>query len=383
MPPFSIKNPLRASSQMTVGDGKVGLVVNLGRTNNTQPLRDEILKAQTAMKFGASMIADVSTVGDIRLMIGTLLSEVAIPLNVVPLYSLHARGLATSQWFKPHSEASIVDVIEELASQGVDSMTVHASYPRRLQERVLDSPRRIRVQGRGGGIIHEYMQRSGCENPLYEHFDAIVQVLARYGVALSLGNCLRSGTVEDPIDSLTLEEVCVWRDLTDRARHAGVPVMLEGLSHLRYRFIRPYVGWLKTTFPDAAVRLLGPTGTERGLGYDHITAAICAVEAIRAGTDILTVVTRAEHIGLPSIEDIREALVGYRIALELATQSLSVSGTDTAFSCGLGFSMLSDRDVIDLEQAVALKRAKNDGDLSACSMCGESCRIRLNPAHIR
>jgi len=333
---INIKNPQHDVPSMSVGDGQVGLVVNLGITSHNQTLREEVEKAQTAKKFGASMIADVSTLGNIELIINTFLREVKLPLNVVPLYSLDARMRARVDSSNSMSEQFVVDVVEEFATAGVDSMTIHASYPRYLMERVTHSPRKIRVQGRGGSIIHEFMQRSGYENPLYEHFDSILKILARHGVALSLGNCLRSGTVNDPIDSLVLDELHVWQDLSHRAHQAGVQVMLEGLSHIRYHFIASYVGWLREMFPNAPVRLLGPIGTERGLGYDHITAAICAMEAIRAGTDILTVVTRAEHIGLPTADDIREALVAYRIAIELASHSVDISTGASTFGCGLG-----------------------------------------------
>jgi phosphomethylpyrimidine synthase len=194
---------------------------------------------------------------------------------------------------------------------------------------------------------------------------------------------LRNGSIDDQIDDLIQLEMITWTEIAKEAARYDVNIMLEGLSHIKFGLIKPYIRWIKTICSNIPVRLLGPVGTERGLGYDHITAAICATEATQAGVDLLTCVTRAEHIGIPSVDEVREAVVANRIAIELASQLWNSRKATTNFQCGLGFENLNNEQFFDLERAVELKLSKNSGNISACSMCNEHCRIRLNPTLIK
>ncbi|MGA9363896.1 MAG: phosphomethylpyrimidine synthase ThiC, partial [Bacteroidota bacterium] len=307
---FEIKNASRLISPIRVGDDIPKIVVNLGMTSSRQTVDEEIRKAQTAVKYGASIIADVSTVGNIRNMHKALMENVDKPLNVVPLYEIYQQAHSANRWNNNFARSEVLEVIEAQAESGVDCMTLHSSYKSEYFERVRNSPRRIRIQGKGGGLIHEFFIRAGArENPLYEYFDDILKILKKHHVALSLGSCLRNGTVDDPIDHLIELELITWAELVNRASEQSVNVMVEGLSHIRFGLIQSFVRWVKNVCHGVPLRLLGPLGTEKGLGYDHITAAICTTEAVRSGVDLITCVTQAEHIGLPKINEIREAVV--------------------------------------------------------------------------
>jgi phosphomethylpyrimidine synthase len=358
------------------------LIAIVGLTSQPQAVKDELSKVRIAQKYGVAMIADVSTTGGIEAFQMEILNETDMPLSSVPLYEVYRCARNSNTWDEKLPRSLVLETIESQAGRGVDCMTLHASHTRKLVEAVNSSNRRVRIQGRGGGLIHEFMLSTGRENPIYEWYDDILDILRKYGVSLSLGNCLRSGTVDDPIDEIISSEVECWSELAARARMRNVNVMIEGLSHLRMHAIQPYIQWVTAACRGAPVRMLGPIGTERGLGYDHISGAITAVEAIRSGAALLTVITRAEHIGLPNIDELREAIVAFRIAIELATQPEQTAAPDTTFTCGLGFEALPVNQFFDLERAVELKRAKNNGNLRACSMCNELCRMRIGSGRL-
>lgn len=381
---FEIRNTNRVIDPIVVGNGIPKIVVNLGLTNNHQSIEEEVRKAQTAIKYGASIIADVSTIGNIRIVHKALMDSIDKPLNVVPLYEIYQRAHATNRWNTNLSRNEILEIIQAQAESGVDCMTLHSSYKSEYYEKVKKSPKLIRIQSRGGGIIHEFFTRTeNRENPLYEYFDDILVILNKYHISLSLGSCLRNGSADDILDDLIQLEIMTAAELVNRAINHNVNVMVEGVSHIKFALIQPFVSWVKAICHDVPLRLLGPVGTEKGLGYDHITAAICATEAVRSGLDIITCITRAEHIGLPSIDEIRESVVATQIAIELATQKLELGKHTTGFQCGLGFGNLREEDFFDLEKAIELKIAKNDGDTTTCSMCKEFCRIKLNPEIIK
>lgn len=376
---YEISGYGRDIASVAIGSGKPKLITIVGITDSKQVLSVETQKAKSAYKYGASIIADVSTEGNITNFHKAVMDTVPIPLSTVPIYEIRQRAIQRNLWPSGITKNFILDVIAEQAERGVGCMTIHATLTKDFSKQVLQRDRTIKLQARGGGFIDEYIKNSNKENPLLEYFDDILSLMSKYGVALSLGSSFRSGTISDNYDVLCLQELVLHYQLCARAKSMGVDHMVEIGSHHRYNFIGHYVKCMKNLLHGTPLRLLGPLGTEKGLGYDHITAAICAVPAIKAGLDIITCVTRSEHIGLPDENDIRESLVAIRIAIELALQGDSPSEKDDiGFRCGLGFESFKPEDIIDLDRALELKRLKNNGNLDGCSMCNDSCRMVID-----
>ncbi len=376
---YNLKGYNRAINPVTIGSGKPKLITVLGTTDQKQEWDIEKLKAKCAYKYGASIIADVSTEGNILDFQREIMDTVPIPLSSVPIYEIRQRAIKQNLWSNDVTKNFILDVITEQAERGVGCMTIHPTLTKELANQVNQRNRNIKLQARGGGFIYEYIQNTNKENPFLDFFDDILTIMKNYDVVLSLGSSFRPGSISDNYDELCLEELILYSQLSARAKSIGVNCMAEIGSHHRYNLISPYIKIAKNILKDIPLRLLGPIGTEKGLGYDHITAAISSVPAIKAGLDIITCVTRSEHIGLPDVNDIREALVAIRIAIELALQDDTPSEKDDInFSCGLGFESFEPEKIIDLDRALELKRLKNNGSLKGCSMCNKSCRMVLS-----
>lgn len=178
----------RSLPPLHIGSGMPKLVTILGTTNPVQARLDETRKAQVAHKFGASMIADVSTEGEIADLHKSVMDAVPLPLSTVPLYELRRRALDRQLWPAGITRAFILDVIEEQAARGVGCMTLHPTMTQRLSAQVARRAGTIKLQARGGGVVYEYIQATGQENPLLEYFDEILAIFKTYGVALSLGS---------------------------------------------------------------------------------------------------------------------------------------------------------------------------------------------------
>ena len=366
----------RDIASVMIGSGKPKLITIIGVTDPKQVRSVETKKSKCAYKYGASLIADVSTEGNIADFHKAVMDVVPFPLSTVPIYEIRQRAIQRNLWPSGITKNFILDVIAEQAERGVGCMTIHPTLSKELSKYILQRDRNIKLQARGGGFIYEYINKTNKENPLLEYYDDILSLTSKYGVVLSLGSSFRSGTISDNYDELCLKELVLHSQLCARAENIGVNTMVEIGSHHRYNLIGSYVKSMKSFLKGTPLRLLGPIGTEKGLGYDHITAAISAVPAIKAGLDIITCVTRSEHIGLPDENDIRESLVAIRIAIELARQGDTPSERDDiSFHCGLGFESFRPEDMIDLDRALELKRKKNKGNMDGCSMCNDSCRI--------
>jgi phosphomethylpyrimidine synthase len=101
-----------------------------------------------------------------------------------------------------------------------------------------------------------------------------------------------------------------------------------------------------------------------------------------AGADFLCYVTPAEHLRLPSIEDVREGVIASRIAAhaaDIARGNPSAIEWDNAISrakIDLDWERMLSL-CIDPEKARNYRRSLPPlDDSSHCSMCGEFCAIR-------
>jgi phosphomethylpyrimidine synthase len=130
--------------------------------------------------------------------------------------------------------------------------------------------------------------------------------------------------------------------------------------------------------------VLGPIVTDVFPGYDHITSAIGATEAARAGAAMLCYVTPKEHVGLPTPQDVKEGCVAYKIAAHAGDIARGIRGARrwdddiskyrAALNWPKHFELAFDGDTA---------RALHDEDLPAdtdfCAMCGHDwCAIRIS-----
>jgi len=276
----------------------------------------------------------------------------------------------------------LFDVIEAHAEEGVDFVTVHCGLTRRAVERLQGEGRILDIVSRGGSFLLEWMIYNDRENPLYEHFDRLLEIAKRYDLTLSLGDGLRPGCLEDATDRSQLEELLTIGELRDKALAEGVQVIIEGPGHVPINQVELNIKIQKEICKGAPFYVLGPLVTDIAMGYDHIAAAIGGAIAGAAGADFLCYVTPAEHIRLPNIEDVKEGLIASRIAAHAADIAKGVPG-----AIELDRKMAHYRKTLDWNGQISLSldpekvrkwRAEvPPSESEVCSMCGEFCAIRI------
>jgi phosphomethylpyrimidine synthase len=363
---------------IAIGRGtRIKVNANIG----TSPLRcdfqEEMEKVGAAADRGADTVMDLSISGDIAGFRGKIASEVGAPLGTVPLYEamigLESAGELTVERF--------LEVVERQAREKVDFMTIHAGLLRRhipfAEKRVLG------VVSRGGSIMVDWMRRHGTESFLYEHFDEILAIAGEYDVALSLGDGLRPGCGADANDAAQFGELETIGELVRRCREADVQVMVEGPGHVPLHLIEENVRREKEVCDGAPFYLLGPLVIDYAAGYDHIAGAIGGALAAWFGADFLCYLTPAEHLRLPTIEDVREGVVASKIAAAAVDMA---RGRPAEIRRSLEMSKARNDFDWDAQRRFAIDPSrfckyleKEDMDTSgeiACSMCGEWCAIR-------
>ena len=93
------------------------------------------------------------------------------------------------------SAEDFLKVVRAHAEEGVDFMTIHAGINRRAIEAFRRDPRKMNIVSRGGSLLFAWMMMTGNENPFYEHYDEVLDILREYDVTISLGDALRPGCI--------------------------------------------------------------------------------------------------------------------------------------------------------------------------------------------
>jgi len=355
---------------------------NIGSSPSSADIDAELEKLRTAIRFGADTVMDLSTGGDINRIRQAVIENSTVPVGTVPIY----QALADAGSVQQLSADSLLDVIEFQAKQGVDYMTLHVGV---LREFIPLARKRITgIVSRGGSILACWMAVHGEQNPLYTHFDRVLEICRRYDVTISLGDGLRPGCLADASDEAQFAELDVLGELTQRAWEQDVQVMVEGPGHIPLDEIPMNVRRQMEVCREAPFYVLGPIVTDVAPGYDHITSAIGAAVAAMEGAAMLCYVTPKEHLGLPGVEDVRQGLIAARIAAHAADVARKRPGA-RAWDDELSRARFAFRWERQFELAMDPETARrgrqgtrSEEELASgrfCSMCGEGfCAMRMS-----
>ena len=244
-----------------------------------------------------------------------------------------------------------------------------------------ENPRDCGIVSRGGAILYEWMERTGRENPFYEHFDRLLEICRRYDICISLGDGLRPGAIKDSTDAPQVRELITLGELAKRAWQQDVQVMIEGPGHVPLNEIEMNMALQKKLCHNAPFYVLGPLVTDIAPGYDHITSAIGGALAAMHGADFLCYVTPAEHLRLPSPEDVKEGIMASRIAAHAGDLAKGLPGArekdDAMGQARKALDWEAQFAVaMDPEKARAYKESAQVSEDGTCTMCGEFCAVK-------
>jgi len=378
--PHNPRHPL--TRPVGIGRGlKTKVNVNLGTSADFPFLEQEIKKLEIALRYETDAVMDLSTGGNLKAIRRRILRRANIPLGTVPVYQAAIEAISRRGSIVRMTEDDLFKSIEAQAIEGVDFMTVHCGLTQRAIDRLKKQGRLADIVSRGGAFHLAWMLHHDKENPLYAHFDRLLELALRYDFTLSLGDGLRPGSILDATDRPQIEELLTLGELVKQARERSVQVMVEGPGHVPLDQVEMNVKLQKRVCHEAPFYVLGPLVTDIAPGYDHIVSAIGGALAAAAGADFLCYVTPAEHLGLPSVDDVREGLIASRIAAHAAD---IVKGVRGAVERDRNLSRARKRldwdgqkkFVIDPHKFETIRKNRKTKS-KACSMCGEYCAMRI------
>lgn len=370
---------------LAVGQGlRTKVNANIGTSKDDTSIDKELEKARVAVNAGADAIMDLSTGGPIDEIRAAIIREAGVCIGSVPLYQAAVDTVVRKR--KAMVDMTVDEIFDGVIKHledGVDFITVHCGVTRGTVERMRREGRVMEVVSRGGSFTVEWMAHNGQENPLYEHFDRLLEIVKPYDATLSLGDGFRPGCIADATDRAQVHELILLGELTQRAWDAGVQVMIEGPGHVPLNQIEANIQLQKRLCHGAPFYVLGPLVTDIAPGYDHITCAIGGTLAAAAGADFLCYVTPSEHLRLPTVEDVHEGVMASRIAAHAADL---VKGVKGAWEKDLAMARCRKRLdwegqfqlALDPEKARRLRAESGvDEEHGACTMCGEFCAYKV------
>src|SRR5208283_2989888 len=313
---------------------------NIGASNFHQLVSEEVEKLYTAVRFGADSVMDLSTGTDLDKIRAEILSRCSVILGTVPIYQVaseHSSMELEKQYF--------LEVIERQARQGVDYMTLHCGVTRESVAKLRGHQRIEGIVSRGGALLAGWIARTGNENPLYEHYDEVCEILREQ-------------------------------------------VMIECPGHVPLDQIEANVKLQKRVCGDAPFYVLGPLTCDVAPGYDHITGAIGGAIASAAGTDFLCYVTPAEHLRLPAIDDVREGVIATRIAAHSGDLVKGVRAAKvwndqmSRYRKALNWEGMYAM-AMDPDKARRYKEESEAAGSNVCTMCGSLCSVNIDNAAIK
>lgn len=366
-----------------VGKGlrtKVSASIGLGYEGAS--IQEELAKIDEALDAGTDAIMDLSVCGDIDGMRKAALNKAPVPVGTLPLYQAVAEAADRYGSALDMKVDDLFEVIERQAADGVDFIAVHCGMTVDVVERARREKRLDPLVSHGGSHLIGWMLHNERENPLYEHFDRLLDLARKYDVTLSFADGMRPGCLVDALDGAQVHELVILGELTAAARSAGVQVMVKGPGHVSLDKLHATVVLQKSLCKGAPYFVFGPLVTDTSIGYDHISAAIGGAITTWAGADFICYVTPAEHIGLPDKGEVREGVIAARIAAHAGDIAKRLAGADSwDRELSVARKKLDWKRQIEMSvdpaKAAYVRKTRSSENSTACAMCGKYCAMEI------
>jgi phosphomethylpyrimidine synthase len=378
-------SPYRKIRLCGIGEGlRTKVNASIGTSSDIVDIDIEVEKARQAELAGADTLMELSTGGDLveirrRVVEGTNLSVGSVPLYQAFIEAAHRDGAVVHM-----KEDDLFRITAEQAKAGTNFMAIHTGINLETMKRLKNQGRHGGLVSRGGAFMTAWMLHNEKENPLYAEFDYLCEIMLEHEVTLSTGNGMRAGAVHDATDRAAVQELLINAELGDKAHDLGIQVIIEGPGHIPIDEIQANVILMKRVTNRKPFYMLGPLVTDVAPGYDDRVAMIGASLSSSYGADFICYVTPAEHLALPTPEEVYEGVVSSRIAAHVGDM-VKLGRRDDDLEMGHARRDLDwERQyavALNPERARSIRNSRSPADSDACTMCGDYCALKIVSKH--
>lgn len=375
----------RKNEKRTVGIGlglRTKVNASIGTSTDICDIEHERRKARIAEQAGADTLMELSAAGDLDVIRRTIIDEISLPVGNVPLYQAFCDTIQKCKDPWKLDPEYLFDLIEKQCEDGIAFMAIHCGINLFTIERMKHQGYRYGgLCSKGGTLMIQWMMKNNRENPLFEQFERVCNILKKYDAVLSLGNGIRAGAIHDSLDRAQMAELVLNCELAERARECGCQAMVEGPGHVPLDEIEANIVLQKKMSNNAPYYMLGPLPCDVGAAWDHVTAAIGAAQSSMYGADLICYITPAEHLALPNETDVEIGVKVARLAAHIGDcvklkgkadiRDKEISKARRAFDWKAQFDKM-----LFAEDARKILESRRSLSSKGCSMCGEFCALK-------
>ncbi|ACL17280.1 phosphomethylpyrimidine synthase ThiC [Methanosphaerula palustris] len=378
-------SPYRKVKICGIGEGlRTKVNASIGTSSDISDVSVEIEKVRQAELAGADTLMELSTGGDLADIRRQVIAATSLSVGSVPLYQAFIEAA--------HKKGAVVDmeaddlfrITAEQAKAGTNFMAIHTGINYETMKRLQNQGRHAGLVSRGGAFMTAWMLHNEKENPLYAEFDYLLEIMKEHEVTLSMGNGMRAGAVHDSTDRAAIQELLINAELADKAFNEGVQTIVEGPGHVPIDEIQANVILQKRVTNRKPFYMLGPLVTDIAPGYDDRVAMVGAALSSSYGADFICYVTPAEHLALPTPEEVFEGVISSRIAAHIGDM-VKLNKRDDDLEMGHARKALDwDRQyavAINPKRAKEIRDSRMPADTDGCTMCGDYCAIKIVAKH--
>jgi phosphomethylpyrimidine synthase len=378
-------SPYRKVKICGIGEGlRTKVNASIGTSSDIVDVDMEVEKARQAERAGADTLMELSTGGDFAEIRRRVVEATSLSVGSVPLYQAFIEAARKRGAVVYMEEDDLFRITAEQAKLGTNFMAIHTGINYETMKRLKNQGRHGGLVSRGGAFMTAWMLHNEKENPLYSEFDYLVEILKEHEVTLSFGNGMRAGAVHDATDRAQVQELLINAELADKAHEQGVQTIIEGPGHIPIDEIETNVVLQKRVTNRKPFYMLGPLVTDIAPGYDDRVAAIGAALSSSHGADFICYVTPAEHLALPTPEEVYEGVMSSRIAAHVGDM-IKLKKRDADLEMGHARRDLDwERQfavAMNPERARKIRDERMPADTDACTMCGDYCALKIVGRH--
>jgi phosphomethylpyrimidine synthase len=375
-------SPYRKVKVCGIGEGlRTKVNASIGTSSDIVDIDMEVEKARQAELAGADTLMELSTGGDFAAIRKRVVAATTLSVGSVPLYQAFIEAARKDGAVVHMKEDDLFRITAEQAKLGTNFMAIHTGINFETIKRLKNQGRHGGLVSRGGAFMTAWMLHNEKENPLYSEFDYLLEIMKEHEVTLSMGNGMRAGAVHDATDRAAIQELLINAELADKAHAEGVQTIVEGPGHIPLDEIEANVVLMKRVTNNKPFYMLGPLVTDIAPGYDDRVAAIGAAISSSLGADFICYVTPAEHLALPTVEEIYEGVMSSRIAAHVGDMIKLKKTRNADLEMGHARRDLDWTRQFQLAmnpaRAKAIRAERSPADTDACTMCGDYCAIKI------
>lgn len=378
-------SPYRKVRLCGIGEGlRTKVNASIGTSSDLVDIDVEIEKARQAELAGTDTLMELSTGGDLVEIRRRVVEATSLSVGSVPLYQAFIEAAVRDGAVVHMREDDLFRITAEQARAGTNFMAIHTGINYETMKRLKNQGRHAGLVSRGGAFMTAWMLHNERENPLYAEFDYLCEIMLEHEVTLSMGNGMRAGAVHDSTDRAAVQELLINAELADKAHDQGVQVIVEGPGHIPIDEIQANVILMKRVTNRKPFYMLGPLVTDIAPGYDDRVAMIGASLSSSYGADFICYVTPAEHLALPTPEEVYEGVISSRIAAHVGDM-VKLGKRDDDLEMGHARRDLDwERQyslALNPDRARYIRSSRSPADTDACTMCGDYCAIKIVSKH--